>query len=154
MHPRNQTNHPNPRKQRPPGDEELTHPPKWEVLVGPVLEDKNGEQTDTLRDPLWVDQSVPETPLQALMEAAPHQEPVRSREEMATVSELIEDVLDELPPEDRQLLDAVVRGQSFRTQALEVGDPNHVATYRRWQELRSRLRILLVDVAPDGWTDA
>lgn len=58
----------------------------------------------------------PETELQALMEAAPHQVPLVSNEEKRAITEVVRDAFEALPEEERMLLEAVVfERASFRT---------------------------------------
>jgi len=84
---------------------------------------QNGEDTD------WVAPSVepqqerrPWSPIQALMEAAPHDEPETSQLELLVMRDVLADALDELDPRDRRLIEArVIEKRSLRSLEPELG---------------------------------
>ena len=76
--------------------------------VAPVL-----EQPDAHR---------PWSPLQALMEAAPHEDPETSRLELLLLRDVLADALDDLSPRDRRLVEArVIERKPLRKLERELG---------------------------------
>lgn len=74
----------------------------------------------------------PETAIQALMETAPHDEPVTSMEELADLREVLCDALDKLDDQQRWIVDACVSGRtSLRELGTEINlSKTHIARLR------------------------
>ena len=62
---------------------------------------------------------LPETPLQALMEAAPGYEPEESLQEIQPIREAVADCIEQLDEHDRYVIDAI---NSERVTLQELGD--------------------------------
>lgn len=64
----------------------------------------------------------PFSPMQALMEAPPHDEPETSELERLALRDILADALDDLDPRDRRLIEArVIEKRSFRSLERELG---------------------------------
>lgn len=68
------------------------------------------------------DRDRPFTPLEALMQAAPGEEPELSQLELLGLRDVLADALDELTPRERRLIEArVIEGRSLRSLERELG---------------------------------
>ena len=88
---------------------------------------------------------LPETPIQALMEAAPGYEPVESLEEIQPLREAVADCIDALDEQDRYVIDAV---NSERATLQELGDRLGVSRMhasRLRDQAFTRLRVLMAE---------
>ena len=130
---------------------DMPHRPDWEVRVPPAhLMSKGGILTG-VGDASWhplgrTPPHMPETEYQALMEAAPHEEPMRSKEELSSET-LVQDLLALLSDEDQLIVEArVFGGMSYQDIADRHGFPNKVWVLRRWREIRERLVFQLTEI--------
>lgn len=99
-------------------------------------------------NPTW--RGAPATVVSALMEAAPHEEVRRSREELAAVGDLIAEAIDGLPPLERDVFNALnIERATYR----EVADRNNVgvATVDRIKERAVHLLRTALDGKVDEW---
>lgn len=87
---------------------------------------------------------VPRTALQALMEAAPHQEPAMSLEELADVPTPALDALDLLDESDRELVLMYVFGRmSYERIKDDVGQDWRMQTKRSVDAALNRVRMIM-----------
>ena len=71
-----------------------------------------------------VQQPLPETDIQALMEAAPFEEPRISKENQQNINHLVEDLVDELDVYERAIIEyTVYAGHSIRACGRMLGIP-------------------------------
>ena len=99
--------------------------------------DEAHETLDWYGKRVWT--AAPSTPVEALMEAPPHVDPVRSREEYADLRETLGAAIDALPPRERECFEAVViERATYRQIADRLGVG--VATVDR---LKSRAIVML-----------
>ena len=84
--------------------------------------DEPGE-LNAARMGIWFETpGIPETPLQALMEAAPGDTPERSREEIQEIREAVADCLAVVSDKDRFIIEAKdIEGLSYRKLAVRLG---------------------------------
>jgi RNA polymerase sigma factor (sigma-70 family) len=88
---------------------------------------------------------LPNNPIQALMEAAPGDEPVESLEELQPLREAVADCLDALGEQDRYVIDAL---NSERVTLQELGDRLGVSRMhasRLREQAFTRLRGLMAE---------
>lgn len=87
----------------------------------------------------------PHSPMQALMEAAPYEEPVPSRQEVAELLTVVRDAFDSMEHDDRMLLEAVIfERQSFRQLERRYGIGKSIL-HRRYAACILELRGLLIE---------
>lgn len=85
-------------------------------------EDEARETLDWHGKPTWA--APPMTAVGSLMEAAPHEEPVRSREEFEQLKELLGEAIDNLPGYEREVFEGLhIEKATYRELAerLDVG---------------------------------
>ena len=115
--------------------------PKWETLM-PMSTLDIGEIVET--------GSTPETQIQALMEAAPHQTPIRSTEERMAEPQRALAALHSLDELDQEIVRLrVFERMSVRNIARELDLPSHVWVLRRWDRIMSELQELLTTTDGD-----
>lgn len=89
-----------------------------EIPVSPLEDpDWDGFQMAWVEDP-----HRPETDIQALMEAAPFQEPERSKRERLALRDTLADAIDSLEPIEQWIFEAtVIERRSYRQVARDIG---------------------------------
>ena len=96
---------------------------------------------DWMLDGKDVHQPEPETDLQALMEAPPHTEPRTSAEHQREVNQLVEDLVDELEPYERAIIEyTVYAGHSIRMCGRMLGIPKSTV-HRMKQAALEKIRL-------------
>lgn len=87
----------------------------------------------------------PDTAMQALMEAQPHNDPLVSREERLELRDVIADALDDLTEEERWIFEALyIRKLSLRQLCAEISMPLKTLWTRRNKvllRLRDKLEV-------------
>lgn len=118
---------------------------RWETLwpIGYQAE-LRGKRMPTLDAP---EHRIPENEYQALLEAAPHDEPVVSRAERLAGPTPALTALHQLDEMDREIVERrVFERQSFQAIAHEMGFPHRMWVCRRWHDrIVPELRELLGD---------
>jgi len=110
----------------------------------------NTSDDEVVPDHIWLmmepqSERRPWSPLQALMEAAPFDEPEVSQLERLALRDVLADALDDLPPRDRRFVEArIIERRSYRSLENELGwKKSHMQ--RHEQRLMRRLAAALED---------
>jgi len=134
----------------------MSDDPTWEELV--AQPDKRFVYEIPLVGRYWLLENAeppqPETDLQALMEAAPHEPPRTSKEAQTSLNDLVADIVaKELSPEERSVIEITVyAGHSIRTAAKMLGWPKSTVHRLRSSALE-RIKHIIETTESSGESD-